>query len=171
MQQRCELEKEALRNTLSFATLQPDEFAYKLMRGPGYMTAGVIHVVKCIPVEVTLRRTNACYLELPVTAHNSSFFVTPKSRILTKTGTIRECSNELPTLYYIEDTWVQFTPGSQVRQVPPQQLKPLITLSWNYAILGPFAISGIYLQSDLDKLRDHIMFPAENNIETYKLTF
>jgi len=164
MQQRCELEKEVLRNTLSFATLQPDEFAYKLMKGPGYMavTAGeAIHVVKCIPVEVTLRRTDACYLELPVTIRNTSLFITPKSRILTKVGNIRECSGELPTLYYIEDTWIQFTPGPQVRQVPPQQLKPMTTLSWNYTTPGPLAISGIYSQNDLDKLRDHIMFPAE----------
>jgi len=163
MQQRCELEKEVLRNTFLFATLQPDEFAYKLMKGPDYMavTAGAIHIVKCIPVEVTLRRTEACYLELPVTARNSSLFVTPKSCILTKTGMIRECSNELSTLYYIKDTWVQFTSGPQVRQVPPQQLKPLTTLSWNYATPGPLAISGIYSQSNLDKLRDHIMFPAE----------
>jgi len=164
MRQRCELEKEVLRNTLSFATLQPDEFAYKLMKGPGYMavTAGeAIHIVKCIPVEIVLRRTDICYLELPVTVRNTSLFVTPKSRILTRAGTIRECSGELPTLYLIEDTWIQFTPGPQVRQVPPQQLKPMTTLSWNYVTPGPLAISGIYSQKDLDKLRDHIMFPAE----------
>jgi len=97
IRQRCELEKEVLRNTLSFATLQPDEFAYKLMKGPGYMavTAGeAIHVVKCIPVEITLRRTENCYIELPVTIRNTSLFVTPKSRILTKAGTMRECSND-----------------------------------------------------------------------------
>jgi len=134
------------------------------MKGPGYMavTAGeAIHVVKCIPVEVTLRRTENCYIELPVTIRNTSLFVTPKSRILTKAGTMRECSNELPTLYHIEDTWIQFTPGPQVRQIPPQLLKPLTALSWSYATPGPLAISGIYSQSDLDKLRDHIMFPAE----------
>lgn len=37
MQQRCELESEVLRNTLSFATILLDEFAYRLMKGPGYM--------------------------------------------------------------------------------------------------------------------------------------
>jgi len=143
MKQRCELKKEVLRNTLSFATPQSDEFAYKLMKGPGYMvvTAGeAIHVVKCIPVEVTLRRSDACYLKLPVTVRNTSLFVIPKSRILTKAETIRECSGELPTLYYIKDTWIQFTLGPQVRQVPPQQLKPMTTLSWNYMTPGPLAI-------------------------------
>ena len=164
MQQRCELEKEVLKNTLSFATLQPDEFAYKLMKGPGYMavTAGeTIHVVKCIPVDVTLRRTNECYSELPVTVRNASLFLTPKSRVITKRGTLRECSFELPVMYHMEDTWIQFTPEPHVRQMPPQQLKPLTSLSWKYATPGPLAMSGIYSQTDIEKLRDHIMFPAE----------
>lgn len=164
MQQRCELEKEVLKNTLSFATLQPDEFAYKLMKGPGYMavTAGeTIHVIKCIPVDVTLRRTDVCYSELPVSVRNTSLYLTPKSRILTKMGTVRECSFEVPVMYHLEDTWIQLTPEPHVRQMPPQQLKPLTSLSWEYATPGPLAISGIYSQADIEKLRDHIMFPAE----------
>lgn len=164
MRQRCELEREVLKNTLSFAILQPDEFAYKLMKGPGYMavTAGeTIHVLKCIPVDVTLRRTQHCYSELPITVRNISLFMTPKSRIITKMGTERECSYEIPVMYYIEDTWIQFTPEPHVRQMPPQQLQPLTSLSWEYATPGPLAISGIYSQTDIEKLRDHIMFPAE----------
>lgn len=164
MQQRCELEKEVIKNTLSFATFLPDEFAYRLMKGPGYMavTAGeAIHIVKCIPVDVMVRKTKECFLELPITIRNTSLFLTPKSRILTKMGTERECSRELPTLYHIEDTWVQFTPEPQIRQIPPQQLKPMTSLSWKYLTPGPLAISGIYSEKDIEKLRDHIMFPAE----------
>lgn len=36
IRQRCELEKEVIKNTLSFVKLLPDEFTYKLMRKPGY---------------------------------------------------------------------------------------------------------------------------------------
>lgn len=164
IQQRCELEREVIKNTLSFATLQPDEFAYRLMKGPGYMavTAGeAIHIVKCIPVDVLLRKTKECFTELPVTARNTSLFITPKSRILIKHGTIRECSYELPTLYHIEDTWIQFIPEPQVRRIPLQQLRPMTSLTWEYLTPGPLAVSGIYSQEDLEKLRDHIMFPAE----------
>ena len=32
---------------------------------------------------------------------------------------------------------------------------------WNYTNLASLATSGIYTQADLDKLRDYIMFPAE----------
>lgn len=164
MQQKCELERQVITNVLSFATLQPDEFAYRLMKGPGYMavtTGEAIQVIKCIPVEVTVRKAETCYTELPVTVRNDSFFLTPKSRIVTKFGNERECSNELPTLYRIEDTWVQFTPKPQVIQSPPQQLRPMASLSWKYLTPGPLAVSGIYSETDIEKLREHIMFPAE----------
>lgn len=164
MQQKCELERQVITNALSYATLQPDEFAYRLMKGPGYMavTAGeAIYVIKCIPVDVTVRRTKECYTELPVVQRNNSVFLTPKSRILTKYGNQRDCSFELPTLYRIEDTWVQFTPDPQVRQLSPQQLQPMTSLSWKYLTPGPLASSGIYSEADIKRLREHIMFPAE----------
>jgi len=163
IQQRCELEKEILTNTLSFA-LQPNEFAYRLMKGPGFMavTAGeTIHAIKCVPVDVLVRKTDKCYVELPVTAPRASHFLTPKSRIK-RFGTEKECSHELPTLYHIENKWIQITPHPQVRQLPPQQLTPMTTLSWEYHLTpGPLAVSGIYSEKDIEKLSDHIMFPAE----------
>jgi len=162
--QKCELERQVITNALSFAALQPDEFAYRLMKGPGYMavTAGeAVHIVKCIPVEAMARKTEKCYTELPVTVRNSTFFLTPKSRIITELGNERECSMELPTLYRIEDTWIQLTPTIQVRQVSPEQFKPMASLTWKYLTPGPLAVSGIYSEVDLKKLRDHIMFPAE----------
>ncbi|KAG7196298.1 hypothetical protein KM043_018547, partial [Ampulex compressa] len=83
------------------------------MKGPGYMavTAGeVIHIVKCIPVEVKVRHTEQCYDELPVMVKNISSFVTPKTRILTSHGSMRDCSNVLPVMYKIEDSWHRFIP-------------------------------------------------------------
>jgi len=93
IQQRCELEKEVLTNTLSFVILQPDEFAYRLMKGPGFMAviAGeTIHVIKCVPVDVLVQKTKKCYVELPVTARNASLFLTLKSRILKRIGEQKE---------------------------------------------------------------------------------
>lgn len=121
------------------------------MKGPGYMAViiGEVQVIKCIPVEVKVRRTGKCYTELPVTMRNESYFLTPKSRILTKIGNERECSNELPTLYRIEETWVQITPEIQFRQLASDQLKPMAALSWKYLTPGPLAISGIYSDTNL----------------------
>ena len=74
--QRCIIEEQVFRNTLTLATQSPDEFAYHLMKGPGYMSviAGeVVHIVKSIPVEVKYRKTEKCYLQLPVFKGNQSF--------------------------------------------------------------------------------------------------
>jgi len=88
----------------------------------------------------------------------------------TKFGNERECSNELPTLYRMENTWIQFTPRPQVLRIPPQQLQPMVKLSWEYADPGPLAISGIYSEEDIEKLRNHIMFPALLNEVARRVT-
>ena len=163
--QKCELEKQVIQNTLSLAAILPDEFAYRIMKSPGYMavTAGEgIHIIKCIPIEVSLRKTNTCHAELPITFRNTSLYMTPKSHIVTRHGTLRDCNPLLPILYNIDGTWLQFNPiPSMVNS--PHEIKPLTKLSWKYLAPKSLATSGIYTQADLDNLRDHIMFPAEKS--------
>lgn len=161
--QKCNLEKQVIKNALALGALLPDEFAYTLMRQPGYMavTAGeVAHIIKCIPVEVSIRRPTECYTELPVIHRNNSLFLSPKSRILSKFGTQRECSTILPVMYQIEGTWYRFTPGP-IENLPPETIKPNTQPLWRYLTPGKLATSGIYSESDIEELRDHIMFPAE----------
>lgn len=163
--QKCELEKQVIQNTLSLAELRPDEFAYRLLKSPGYMavTAGeVIHIIKCIPIEVSLRKTNTCHSELPVTFRNASLYITPKSHILSRHGTLRDCNPLLPIQYNVEETWLQFNPAPVI-VTQPHEIKPLTKLSWRYLAPKSLATSGIYTQQDLDDLRDHIMFPAERS--------
>lgn len=107
MMQKCEVERQVLKNSLTSVQSSPEELAYNLMGEPGYMAvvAGeTVHVVKCAPVAVKIRHTERCYNELPVTYQNSSLFLTPKTHILLRTGTIRECTSVLPTMYLVENT-------------------------------------------------------------------
>ena len=74
--QRCNLARETLKNGLAIATQAPDEFAYNLMKSLGYMavTAGeVVHIIKCIPVEVMVQQEEECYVELKVMIRNTTF--------------------------------------------------------------------------------------------------
>ncbi|KAK2575369.1 hypothetical protein KPH14_008478 [Odynerus spinipes] len=43
----------------------------------------------------------------------------------------------------------------------PQVITPKTKFTWKYLTPGHLATSGIYSQEDIDRLRDHIMFPAE----------
>ena len=57
-----------MQNSVAIAAISPDVFAYHFIKGPGYiLLAGeVIHIVKCVPVEITLARTFECYEQFPV---------------------------------------------------------------------------------------------------------
>ena len=67
---KCQLEQQVFKNTLIIATQSLEKFAYHLMKGPGYMSiiAGeVVHIIKCIPIEVKFRQTDQCYLNFQFT--------------------------------------------------------------------------------------------------------
>lgn len=163
--QRCNLERQVLQNALTTAAIFPEKFAKTIMKSYGYMAvvAGeVVHVIKCTPVECTLRRTAECYGELPVTYQNQSQFLSPTSKILLKKGTQIECDPLLPAQYFIDGHWYRFSP--QGIPVPnPQQLSPTSTPTWNYNPIGNLASSGIYTLEEINQLRDRIMFPVEKS--------
>ncbi|XP_076660811.1 E3 SUMO-protein ligase ZBED1-like [Halictus rubicundus] len=103
----------------------------------------VIHIIKCVPVDVKIRHTATCFTELPVQHVNKSQFLTPMTRIITNHGTHRDCNQILPK--------------------SPQVLQPLKEPIWRYVNPSNLATSGIYTQSDLNNLKDDIMFPAEKS--------
>ncbi|XP_067209354.1 uncharacterized protein [Linepithema humile] len=161
--QQCQLEQKILHNSLAIATQSPDVFAYHFMKGPGYMAllAGeVIHIVKCVPVEVRVAHTEECYDQLPVTRENRTQFLTPQTHILLRQGTQITCNLFAPPMYLLGDAWYRLTP-KPIHTVPPMTMKPMTTPSWKYISPGSLATSGIYTEGDLSDLRDHIMFPAE----------
>lgn len=163
MEQKCALERQILQNALSLSNIAPDEMAFRIMRGPGYtaVTAGeVIHLIKCVPVECRIRHTEECYNELPVTHRNTSHFLLPRSRILTRTGTPRECSGLLPVMYKVQGAWFRMTP-KPAESLPPPIIHPLTHPTWKYVSPSSLATSGIYSGEDLDRLRAHIMFPVK----------
>ena len=161
--QQCNLEQQMLQNALAIATQSPDIFAYHLMKGPGYMAllAGeVIHIVKCVPVEVKIARTEQCYDQLPVLRGNETYFLTPQTHILLRQGIQTACNAFAPAMYLLGDSWYKLTPRP-VDTLPPTIMKPLTKPTWKYLSPGSLATSGIYTENDLEELRDHIMFPAE----------
>lgn len=161
--QQCNLERQTLQNALAIATQSPDIFAYHLMKGPGYMAlvAGeVIHIIKCVPVEVKIIHKAECYQQLTVNWSNKTYFLTPQTHILLKQGTQINCNPLAPIMYLLEDSWYKITPRP-VDTRPPISMKPLTKPTWKYVNPGSLATSGIYTDTDLETLRDHIMFPAE----------
>ena len=163
--QRCNLERETLKNALAIATQAPDEFAYNLMKGPGYMavTAGeVVHVIKCIPVEVMIQHGDECYAELKVMKGNSTYFLTPRTHIIKTRGTRVTCNTILPSYYLVEGSWYKLLP-KPTEGVEPITIQPSVQATWDYISPASLATSGIYTEKDLEDLRDRIMFPVERS--------
>ena len=118
--QRCLLEQQVFRNTLTLASRAPDEFAYHLMKSPGYMsvTAGeVVHIIQCIPVKVKYRKIKGCYLQLPVTRGNISFrwnmvqIDTQSCRINSSNNnkTTYKSNFEIPKSFVLSNKWYLLT--------------------------------------------------------------
>ncbi|KYN22230.1 hypothetical protein ALC57_05377 [Trachymyrmex cornetzi] len=163
MEQKCALEKQVLQNALTLASIAPDETAHRIMKEPGYtavVSGEVLHLIKCVPVECKLRHTSQCYNELPVTHNNASMFLQPRFRIITRTGTVRDCNEILPVMYKIHGTWIRLAP-KPMEGLSPATIQPLTRPTWHYTSSSSLATSGIYNPEDLERLRSHIMFPVE----------
>ncbi|XP_043270285.1 uncharacterized protein [Venturia canescens] len=166
LKRQCDRERQILQNSLAIASQAPDEFAFRLMKGPGYMAlvAGeVVHIVKCIPVEVTLLRLEECYNQLPVARGNETFFLTPRTHILSHKGTQTTCNRLLPPYYLFGDAWYKFTPIPEAA-LPPEIMRPTTKQTWKYTNPASLAASGIYTKEDTDNLRQRIMFPLEKPV-------
>lgn len=135
MEQKCALERQILVNALSLSSIAPDEMAFRIMKTPGYtaVTAGeILYIIKCVPVECKVRQTDHCHNELPVTHSNASYFLSPRSRILLRSGTQRECNELLPTMFRIHETWFRMMPRP-IEALPPPTIK--LNLSGNTSAL------------------------------------
>ncbi|KAL7300086.1 hypothetical protein TKK_0007094 [Trichogramma kaykai] len=135
----------------------------QMAKGPGYMAlnAGeVIHILKCIPVEVRLQHGEHCYAELQVSRGNSTYFLTPKTHILKKKGTQVGCNMILPPYYLIDDVWYKILP-KPTEAKDPITIRPESRPTWNYISPKYLATSGIYTEKDLDDLSRALMFPLE----------
>ncbi|XP_074114124.1 uncharacterized protein LOC141537176 [Cotesia typhae] len=165
MKNKCKLEEEILKNTLSIASTQPDEFAFRYMEGSGYMAvvAGeVIHIVQCVPVEVKVQQLDKCYNRMPVQRGNQSMFLTPRTHVLTNLATELPCNSPLLQIYKLGTIWYKFMPRP-VEALPPKTLKPSTKMTWTYQNPANLAVGGIYTENDLDATRGRIMFTMEQS--------
>ncbi|XP_063994521.1 uncharacterized protein LOC135172409 isoform X1 [Diachasmimorpha longicaudata] len=160
---QCEAQRTSLMNALSTASFAPDIFAYNLMKGPGYhaiTTGELVSIVKCTAVPVTLRKSENCYQEMPVTYNNESYFLTGISRMLIRHGTVIDCHSAIPTVYRIDGYWYALNPDP-MKTPTPATFNPSLPIEWEYEKIENLATSGIYSETDMEKLRDRLLTRAE----------
>jgi len=142
--------------------VRPDLFAHQSMKE--YMSViaeEVVHITICISTKVTRRSTQKSHLELPVIFNNRSASLTPKTRVITSTGTAVDCSPLISVMYLTKGGWISLTPLPAAVTLP-QTLEPLSQSEWHYMDAEYLASSRIYTEKDLVRLREHIMSPVEH---------
>ncbi|OXU17027.1 hypothetical protein TSAR_003297 [Trichomalopsis sarcophagae] len=88
------------------------------------VTAGeVVHLIKCLQVEVQRRDTRECYNQLPVFRGTEPLFLSPRTRLLTKAGTQIRCSGASPPMFNVGLNWIQLISAPSV-VIPPETLQP-----------------------------------------------
>lgn len=170
---RCMVEYNMIRTQLSIASFNPKEFAYLYADGPGYTALNigeVVYIIKCIPVEVTLRKTDECFNELPIYYRNQSYFMTAKNRLIQKHGNQVGCNDFTPPMYMLNGGWYAIRNGARVASAP-SLMAPYKDEEWRFMSPGSLATAGIYDENDLERLRMHIMAPNEREaVETILTT-
>ena len=171
LRHKCELERKVLTNALAIAIQNPAKFAYRLMGQLGYLAVvggEVVHLLKCIQVDVTIRPVEECYTELPVFRGEEPYFLSPRTHILQKFGTKIDCNILMPTMFQFNNSWIEFNPKISNGE-KPVTLKPQTKPTWKYLSMQGLAISGVYSNKDLDKIRNRIMFPIEKSSVLYTI--
>lgn len=95
------------------------------------LVTGEVHLIKCISVEVVLRRTTECYHHVPVTREEEDILLTSRTHIILQAGTQITCNPIVPPLYQLQKSWYKFTP-TPTEVLPPPMIKLLIRATWKY---------------------------------------
>nr|UHK03099.1 MAG: putative glycoprotein [Sanya chuvirus 2] len=170
--QKCKVERMALNNLLTLALVSEDEFAYTYMEKPGYTSivrGEVAHVIRCAPVPVSLARSERCYKEVPVSYQNKTHYLSPRNRLLQKTGTEVECHPLLPVLFSFDEKWYSVYP-KPVLTVTPNILRPLTEQTFSYQSPENLATSGLYTKEDLDSYQRAVIFSGETSAAGQSMT-
>lgn len=72
----------------------------------------VISLIKCEKMECNLRLTEQCYHELPAICNSQKVFLSPRTRLITETGTVSTRSKLIPNYYNINNNWITVTKNS-----------------------------------------------------------
>ncbi|HSL85934.1 MAG TPA: hypothetical protein VK861_03280, partial [Bacteroidales bacterium] len=163
----CELKYTMLKNKLAIISKHPELAGSLLTEKQGVygLKAGeVVYFYSCAPASVTVRQQPECTQELPVTYQNSSWFVTPFSRILVKEAAPVPCTDLAPPQYWVGDTyWVTYkglTPGHPPQYLDPQD--PVYDLG--FVNLEELRKKGLYTPEQLEGAHRAMLFPRNHEV-------
>lgn len=113
-----------------------------------------------ISLSIQPREDIDCTVEHPVYFKNESFYITPRSHLLQKTGTPTPCADVLMPEYKIGNSWYTFRRGLY-RTNSPIILSPKAPATWEGLNLGNVMSAGIYTYEQIERVCHQIMYSQE----------
>lgn len=158
----CQTNEQVLKDQLSIGATNPEEFAYTYNDYrpgmSGVKMGEVIYLFRCAAVGgIVLRSTDQCYDDIPVTWKNESWFLTPRTHILSRTGKTVPCVSAMPPMHRIDGTWVSMERKSRTG-AHPDVLTAEGAGEWSYKRIGNWNKIGIYTEEDIQHLQENMMF-------------
>ena len=166
MRKQCENERTILKNLMNIAYTQPEAFAYNLMQAEGYsaIIAGEqVHLIQCIPQNVTFRQDSRCFLELPIMYNNQPAFLTPRNRIIIYHGHETLCHPSFPIAFNFTNVWSEVSNEKVQITNSPQILNPEKVAKWKYEFLPSIGSAGIYSKDQIEELNRKMIFSTERD--------
>lgn len=160
---RCLMHREILKNRLLLAPVVPDAVSQIIQEKEGYIghvLGEVLYILKCIPKQVRIRRTDTCYQELPIEVNNQSKFMSPITRIIQNHAEEIDCNGLTPPLYYLDGEWIGLVPQPTVRR-PPKELTPSAQSNVKFQPIQPLGSRGLYTQEEISKVQKLLTFGTE----------
>ena len=103
-----------------------------------------------------------CFDQLPVLVQNETWFLTPKTHILTRKARQIDCNGIIPAYYKINNNWIKFLP-KPTNAESPRVVRPNTEIEWIYKNIESLATSGVYSREDSKKLHENLIFPIEKS--------
>ncbi|KAJ8975611.1 hypothetical protein NQ317_009040 [Molorchus minor] len=160
---RCLLQREILKNRLLLAPVVPDAVSQIIQDKEGYVghvLGEVLYILRCIPKNVQIRRTEKCYQELPIRVDNQSKFMAPITRIIQDFGEEIQCNSITPPLYNIEGDWIGLTPPSHAET----SSKGIRSAQVKFQPIQPLGSKGLYTPDEIEKVQKLLTFGQERKV-------
>lgn len=157
---QCQSYRGTLLNRLHIIAATPSSANLLLNNRPGIygrVAGEVVHIMQCPAVMVTLRRNMFCTSEIPVSYQGHDMYMDPRTRILSNSYTVTDCSILTPVMFRHGSSWVKMSPGFSPADVP-NTLSPDMLDQFSFKQYTAYAQGGIYDPQDLQKVREFMMF-------------
>ena len=159
----CMASRDNIKNKLHIARNREITYYNIMTDEQGYMTilAGdSFLIIQCVPVIVSLRETNSCHKNLPITYKNESLFLEPIGKTITSVAAEIPCSKLASSVFQInKKTWI--SAGRYFDETEkPMSLKPNVYIqNLEFKPIQRYFTSGIYSRKQLESFSEYISHP------------